>query len=200
MENSARLEESPRKKIKLAQTRGLDVMIDIETLSTNYDAALLSIAAVKFNPFDKTEALYEEFQLFVDIEDCKDKGCTISEDTMTWWQTQPEEVRKINFESQPRLSLTEALSQLSSFCRGVKRYWCQGMNFDPIVLENAYKIVGLKPEWKFWEWRDSRTISRLIHFTNIPKKPKNAHDAIEDCKYQIQVVQTVFDKLNIKHA
>lgn len=193
-------EASPRKKIKLAQTRGLDVMIDIETLSTVTDAAILSIAAVKFDPFNPTEQNYEEFQCFIDIEDCKAKGLTISEDTMAWWETQPPEVKKLNFESEPRLKLSDALSQLTSFCRGVKRYWCQGMNFDPVVLESAYKRVDMKPEWKFWEWRDSRTVSRLVHFTNLPKKPKTAHTAIEDCNYQIQIVQMVFEKFGIRHA
>ena len=41
------------------QNKYLDVMIDIETASTKYDACVLSIGIVKFNLFDSEGNYYE---------------------------------------------------------------------------------------------------------------------------------------------
>ena len=169
-----------------------DVMIDIETLSTEKNAAIVSIAAKKFNPFSP-ENDGETLAIFVDIEDCKALGLHQSDSTIEWWKKNDAEIYKYNFESTPRLPLKEAVEQLNNFIRGSTRYWCQGMNFDCPILENAFRVVEITPAWKYWQWRDARTISKLHPAVG----PRNDHNPAKDCENQIAVVKRVFNELKI---
>ena len=51
------------------QNKYLDVMIDIETASTKYDACVLSIGIVKFNLFD-SEVERDKLELLIYLDSC----------------------------------------------------------------------------------------------------------------------------------
>lgn len=170
-------------------------MIDIETLSTESNAAIVSIAAKKFNPWS-TENNGESIEIFIDIESCKALNLQQSQSTMEWWKNNDQDVYKYNFESEPRVDLKSACSNLNDFVRGCCRFWCQGMNFDAPILENAFRAVSLTPAWKYWQWRDARTIQKLLPNTQI----KNNHNPLSDCDNQISVVKRVFNELKISQC
>ena len=67
----------------------INVMIDLETMSTESNAAICSIGAVKFT---LEEGIVDTFYCTVDAADCKAHGLVISADTIRWWSTQPKEV------------------------------------------------------------------------------------------------------------
>ena len=176
-----------------------DVMIDIETTSTKYNACIVSIGVIAFNVYD-TKIKQKELEIFVNKESCDRLDLHTSEETMQWWSSQDENVRKKIFESQPRFDIKEALIILSDFCQSlnVRRYWCQGINFDPIVLENAYEKCGLTPPWKFFQLRDSRTVKQMLTLKDIDSIPKNnCHDSIEDCRNQINILHFAYKKFNL---
>ena len=172
-----------------------DIMIDIETASTKNNACVLSIGVVAFNLYTISEDNIDSLELLIDKKSCDDIHLHTCENTMKWWSIQKPEVRKRAFEDGPRLSIRDALVKLNDFCKKYKckRYWSQGINFDYIVLENAYNQLNISPVWKFWQLRDSRTIQHML--TDTPNKPEDAHDAISDCKHQIKVIQYVYNKL-----
>jgi hypothetical protein len=62
-------------------------MIDLETLATSTDAAILTIGAVKFDPFGKDiqEPQMESFYVRVDLDSCHDIGLKVNDDTIAWW-------------------------------------------------------------------------------------------------------------------
>jgi hypothetical protein len=183
---------NPAKKRKILTT---DVMIDIETLSTEKNAAIVSIAAIKFNPWEPTEETTCE--IFVDIEDCKSHGCDVSESTLEWWKKQPGAVYKHNFESGPRCTLKVACEKLNEFVAGCSRYWAQGVNFDPVILESAFAKSEVQPAWKFWQWRDVRTVQKMGSYA---PSAKNDHNPLSDCRNQIAVVKRVFNELGVKNC
>ena len=89
--------EAKRQKTKTL----IDVMIDIETQSTKYNASIVAIAAIKFDPFTYIEnwTINEideknKIEILIDLEDSKRYNLDIDESTMTWWSRQPESVRK----------------------------------------------------------------------------------------------------------
>jgi hypothetical protein len=179
-----------------------DVMIDIETTSTQNNACILSIGVVAFNLYNISlsgESEDKKLELLIDKKSCDEIGLHTCPDTMKWWSNQSISVKKRAFEDGPRISIKDALLKLSEFCKKYKfkRYWAQGINFDYIVLENAYSYCGLKEyiTWKFYQLRDSRTVRFLVDV--VPEKPKDAHDAIADCKYQIEMIQYVYIKLGL---
>ena len=165
-----------------------DVMIDLETCSTEYNACIVCIGCIRFNCYDLTLPLIEK-EIFVDIEDAKILGAHESKETMDWWNRQSPEIRQHMFETTPRKSLKDALLELNELCKGNIRYWSCG-SFDQLVLEQSFKMVKQKPLWKYYEWNDIRTIRNMYPFQL--KKSDQAHDACSDCKQQIDVLRFVF--------
>jgi len=182
------------KKIKTGFT---DVMIDLETCSTETNALICTIGIVKFNLFDPN-VIPQSTTILVDKADAENAGLHISESTMSWWERQPEEAKYEAFNKTPRLSLRSALDDCNAFCKGMERYWCQGTNFDVVVLEQAMKTVNVKPVWKFWQWRDCRTVSKMVQ--SLPKREGTHHSAEQDALYQVACLRHVFSTYNINSA
>ena len=67
-----------------------DIMIDLETLATSPDAAILTIGAVKFDPFgrEKDDPKMDSFYVKVDLDSCDELGLVANDDTIAWWATQ----------------------------------------------------------------------------------------------------------------
>ena len=86
------------------------VMIDLETMSTDCHAAICSIGAVKFN---LEVGIKNTFYCTVDLASCKAAGLHISKDTVEWWSKQNpaalKELRKDN------ISLSEALDRFDDW-------------------------------------------------------------------------------------
>lgn len=176
-----------------------DIMIDIETTDTKPTSGILSIAVVAFNVNESTIDS-KSLEILINSSEIEKYGLTKSSSTMEWWMKQKEEVRNRAFLDGNRKELPEALTLLNNFCKEVKpfRYWSQGINFDFVILENAMDKCNIVPYWKFYELRDSRTVQNLL--PRIPiEKPRNAHNAVEDCVYQIKVLHYVYSKLFTKN-
>lgn len=172
-----------------------DIMIDLETLDVLPTATILTIGAVKFDPFgmDVEEPACEKLYIKVDIDSCDRIGCTVSQATLDWWASQSKEAQDAAFDPIGRVSIEEAVSQLYKFCWGAKRVWSHGAGFDVIILENIFRKVGKAIPWQFWEVRDTRTIFDLG--INPHRPPVLAHHALEDAWNQAVGVQNVFRAL-----
>ena len=199
-----------------------DVMIDIESASTEPNALILSIGLVKFNMFTgcssnlSCEILIDVSEFFEFTQDENHTQTTISyktgtsspyhiaRDTITWWNTQSNQTRQHTFCNGQRVNISDALHQINTFCSTdettkIERFWAQGINFDPVVLEFAFKQNSIKPCWSYYQWRDSRTVSSLVPRYIWPKRNSlEAHDALSDCHYQIQVLLASLASLKMK--
>ena len=175
----------------------MDIMLDIETLSTRPDAVVLTLGAVKFNPWaseiDTDTGLYVR----VDVDEQLALDRHVQQDTVEWWGKQAEEVREEALGDANRTSVTELLNQLNKFVVGVDNIWCQGPVFDIVILENLYRQVERPTPWQFWQIRDSRTLFG-VHGDPRGKGAKGAHNALIDCYYQAQAVQQVYKQQGIK--
>lgn len=172
-----------------------DVMIDIETLDVLPTATVLTIGAVKFDPFgdDIKEPNCEKFYVRVDIDSCDRLGCTVSQDTVEWWAKQSKEAQEEAFDPNGRISIEEAMNQLYKFCWGAKRVWSHGAGFDIVICEYLFRKIGKATPWSFWEVRDTRTIFDLGIDPQRP--PVLKHHALEDAWNQAVGVQNVFKAL-----
>lgn len=169
-----------------------DIMIDLETLDVLPSATILTIGAVKFDPFgeDVIEPKCEKFYVRVDIDSCDRIGCTVSQATLDWWASQSKEAQEEAFDPTNRIPIEEAVAQLYKFCWGAKRVWSHGAGFDVIILEHIFRKIGKAIPWQFWEVRDTRTIFDLGINPNRP--PVLKHHALEDAWNQAVGVQNVF--------
>jgi hypothetical protein len=169
-----------------------DIMIDLETLDVLPTATVLTIGAVKFDPFgdDINEPDCERFYVKVDIDSCDRLGCTVSQDTLNWWSNQSKDAQEAAFDPEGRIDIHDALNQLYKFCWGAKRVWSHGAGFDVIILEHLFRKIGKAVPWSFWEVRDTRTLFDLGINPNRP--PVLKHHALEDAWNQAVGVQNVF--------
>jgi DNA polymerase III epsilon subunit-like protein len=172
-----------------------DIMIDLETLDVLPTATILTIGAVKFDPFgdDINEKKAEKFYVRVDVDSCDALGGTVSQSTLEWWAQQEKAAQDEAFDPNNRISITDAMAQLYKFCWGAKRVWSHGAGFDITILEWYFRKIGKAIPWSFWEVRDTRTIFDIG--INPERPPVLKHHALEDAWNQAVGVQHVFQKL-----
>lgn len=172
-----------------------DIMIDLETLATSPNAAVLTIGAVKFDPFSNEldNASCEKLYLKVDLDSCDELGLEVNDDTIAWWGQQSKEAQDEAFSAEGRIHIREAFNQLYKFCWGAKRVWSHGASFDTIICENIFRKLNKACPWKFWEVRCTRT---LFDIGIDPQRPPVLkHHALEDAWNQTVGVQNVFQRL-----
>ncbi len=172
-----------------------DVMIDLETLATSPNASVLTIGAVKFDPFgsDIEIPTCEKFYVKIDLDSCDELNLDVSDDTLAWWSQQSKEAQEEAFSTKDRIHIREAFNQLYKFCWGAKRVWSHGAAFDTVICENIFRKLNKAVPWNFWEIRDTRTLFDLGIDPQRP--PVLKHHALEDAWNQAVGVQNVFQKL-----
>lgn len=173
-----------------------DVMLDLETLATTPDCVVLTIGAVKFDPFAETETYSRALNIKIDVDEQLAIGRAYSEDTMRWWLSQPEDVREAALGENDRMSLTEFVRQLNKFLVATDRVWAQGPVFDIVILENLYRQLGVPCPWQYYNIRDSRTLLKALG-DNRKAGREQAHDALADCIYQAEAVRAVVKQYNL---
>ena len=168
------------------------VLIDLEALSTNPNAAIISLAAAKFT---FAEGIQSEFKVNVDPKSCKDIGLHIDSETVKWWGKQPKEIVKA-VTSNP-VSISEALDQFDEWWgTNNKLYiYCQGGSYDFPVLSSAYIALGRQKPWKYFNEIDTRTIMTIFGIKNFDTKKAGfvSHDSLGDVRHEIQVIREIFD-------
>lgn len=172
-----------------------DVMIDLETLATSPDAAILTIGAVKFDPFgdDVKEPTCEKFYVKVDLDSCDRIGLVTNDDTIAWWANQSQEAQDEAFSPDGRIDIVDAFNQLYKFCWGAQRVWSHGAAFDIVICEHVFKQINKAVPWQFWTVRCTRTLFDIGINPNRP--PVLKHHALEDAWNQAVGVQNVFKRL-----
>jgi hypothetical protein len=174
----------------------MDVMLDLETLSTRPESVILTLGAVKFDPWGEDVDAESGFYVKPDVDEQLGMDRHVLDSTIEWWGKQPEDVRDEALGPDGRISLDEMTRQLNRFLVGVENIWCQGPAFDIVILENLYRQLSKPTPWQFWQIRDSRTLFS-VHGDPREKGRKAAHNALMDCYYQATGVQEVYRKLRV---
>ena len=171
-------------------------MIDLETLGTHPDCVILTLGAIKFNPFSDEEPHSGIYQrLNIDEQDAL--GRTQDESTIEWWGKQTASVQEEAFTEEGRINLDTMTKELNKFLVGVDVIWAQGPAFDIVILENLYQQLNKPIPWNFWQIRDSRTLFSLLKKDPRKAIQQEAHNALADCYYQALSVQTAYKELGL---
>ena len=105
-----------------------DLMIDLETLATSNDAAIVTMAAIRFDPHAdyskiKVEDLPPNQVMYkrIDLDSCTAIGCKVNEETINWWATQSKEAQDEAFgDDGDRITIQDAMKELRKFSFGIK--------------------------------------------------------------------------------
>lgn len=170
------------------------IMLDIETLSTTNNAAILSIGAVCGDL--ATGRVIAKFYQNINLDSCLQASLVTDERTIKWWEGQPEPVRKALEDNQRDIKPT-CISFLD-WCKGPgmegKTLWAKGPEFDNVILRNAFDAVGVKFPFVFWASRDVRTMLHIDKYDSIKKVKRRGdlHNALSDALFQFECCSAVW--------
>jgi len=170
-------------------------MIDLETLSTNNDAVICSIAIVEFDI--KTGKILDSFYEVINIQSCLEKNLSIDGKTIQWWLLQPLEARlEICKEGKSLDIVINKIYEKMNKNTDYNIVWGNGSSFDISILSTAFIKCKTKIPWLYKNIRDLRTIVALnpiIKEKHVFQGDK--HNPLHDCnnqiKYLIETLQTI---------
>lgn len=171
------------------------VLVDLETLGTGSNAAILAIGAVEFDPYG---SMLEENSFYsgIDIESAMTLG-KVDGPTIKWWLRQSDAARKaITEEGLP--GIDEVLADFLVWYQSSEftKFWCYGATFDAVILTSAYERYEEKPPFSY---RDVRCARTLLGIAGMEKTTVGGveHHALHDAQRHATDVQLAYKKLGL---
>lgn len=161
------------------------VMVDIETVGTDLDSAIVSIGAVEFD----RHGIYDTFEVGIDLESAQEEGLTIDANTLTeFWLEQDDEVQA---QLHGGIQLADGLSQFVMWMDECDpdEFWANSPAFDCVILKHALDVVGLEVPWDYYQQRDFRTLNSLaLDRPGVLETPEGVeHTALADATHQARI-------------
>lgn len=166
-----------------------DYMVDIETLGTDADAAIISIGACAFDPYGMDVG--ETFYRTITIRSNRDANRAINPETIEWWMQQSSESLAELFVA-PRMKIRQALQEFMIFLGNDEpKLWSNGPTFDEIILRDAFTSQRLTFPVHYRDSRCVRTANAYLKHRGIAKPAFGGikHNALDDAIYQARCVQ-----------
>jgi hypothetical protein len=192
--------QTPEQQLEQDDAPKLHVMLDLETWGTATDAGIMSIGAVKFDPFaadDRTHKFPDEFHVAIDVDSALRSGGDISGSTLLWWLDPDRRKALDEWRGMEHLDLTTALEGFSIwFGADSLPVWGNGAGFDNVILRSAYTKLGGNAPWHYHHDRCFRTLKALrpqglILRTPPPAWDVIAHEALSDARIQARELQQI---------
>jgi hypothetical protein len=174
-------------------------MIDLETLSTRKDAAIVQLAAVSFDP--DTGEIFGRYKTTV----LPREGEHVDVGTIAWWlQQDAAKALGAALVGPGCLPLAAALVELWAFFDAEKpeAVWSHGSSFDVAIVEHHCARLELAVPWTYKMPRDTRTLYSLAPggCPVVEVDAARKHDALYDCEVQIQQVCGALHELELAKA
>jgi len=172
-----------------------NIMLDLETMGTQSNAAIASIGAVYFD----NNGLGEEFYSVVDFQSCLNIGLQVEASTIEWWMFQSDDAKRI-FNKSEHFGIEAALTGFNLFTPNDNNFliWGNGSDFDNVILKNAYKTFGRVVPWEYHQNRCFRTFKNLYQDVKPPKNVGTHHNALDDAKWQAEYAVKIAKEKNIQ--
>lgn len=160
------------------------VMIDIEGLGHTPDGVIASIGAVVVDPVQPPASPDPDgFMVLVSLRQDR----RFEPDTVQWWLRQTKEAVDQNFgKGQPRLPLTQALSDLTKWCGaiGATDFWAWPAAYDLMMLGHAYYQTGVGAPWGH-QRRVLHCARTICTFVKVGReRNENKHNPLSDARIQ----------------
>lgn len=154
----------------------MDVMLDLETLSTNGNAVILAVGAVEI----KNKTIGREFYERVSLQSSIDAAFTLDALAIQFWMTQNHTAQECLYGVN---SITKVLAEFARWIDCRSFVWGNGASFDNAILANAYTRVGQTIPWSYGKNRCYRTIKDIYPEVSQEANPMK-HNAREDALCQ----------------
>ena len=157
------------------------LVIDLETLGTSVDSAILQIGAVGFSLFHEETCHFNEV---ISLQTNLLSGRTVNESTLKWHINENNKNFLELLNCGNALSLNNALLKFKYFM--IEKFncdevfvWGNGPDFDNAILADAFSKNFLSLPWNFRNNRCYRTLKHLCPSSGDRKMNKE-HDAFKD--------------------
>jgi 3'-5' exoribonuclease-like protein len=170
------------------------VMLDLETMGTSKDAAIVAIGAVRFDL--NTGLLGDKFYQVINLKSAQRAGGKIDADSVMFWLQQSDEARKA-ITSDDGVHIEAGIKAFSEWIRSVPvaHLWGNGSDFDNVILEGAYNRLGWTPPWAYKQNRCYRTLVSL--YASVEKEDSVIpHQALEDAIAQANHLCKIWRSVN----
>lgn len=173
------------------------IMLDLETLGDNF---ITQIGAVAFEIDLEAEkwVKIDEFNYPICGDSMEALGGKMNYVNVKFWI---DNAKNATWLTERCAGIDWALDDLESF---IKKHKCDVWShaYDYKVLRDTYKLIREKdpykkePKWMFHNWMHLSVVTRLAGLEKI-KRPKTllAHDAVDDCLFQIEYFTKAYIKL-----
>lgn len=171
-------------------------MLDIETMGTGPDAAMIQLSAVYFNadtliPYES--AMGKEFDAYLDLQQVKDLGFKVDKSTEDWWSQQNKKVLKdiLAKGNNPE----KVIRYFRDFVKDDCYIWSHS-TFDFTIVNSYLKYF----DYRLLDHRKSIDIRTIVSLADVDLNrydwSKKTHNALEDCKFQIDYCRDALNGLN----
>lgn len=167
----------------------VNVMLDLECFGTAPGCVLVSVGAVMFGA---DTGLGTWFYQTIDIQSCLKAGLTVDGETLKWWMSQTDDVRK-------EVKTTEGV-HLSVFAQDFYDWimahhshpspkdvlmWGKGAAFDCAILRAALEAVDATLPWEPDRGnRCHRTLIKTFPEVPEPERVGTQHNGLDDAVHQ----------------
>ncbi len=168
-----------------------DIMLDLECLNSNNNAAIISIGAVYFN-IQRQELgpeLYIELSRTA-LQEQLALGATWSLSTLEWWMQQSDSARAVWVASPTKVENKECLARIKEFFelfplhgRNI-RVWGNGSTYDNICLQNYLVRFKKRIPWNYKGDMCYRTINNMFGYGHAVERIGTHHNGLDDAKTQ----------------
>lgn len=173
------------------------VMLDIETLSTDKHAAVLSVGVAVFDTINGITHT-DGWAIRMD----KDLTGRIDPQTVSWWMKQEEVVRDFSWKGEH--SPMSVLVALRVVLVDTHELWACDPDFDCAILQHWWERTAPAIPWpvSFRKYRSCRTMSMIAKAKGIDTKEawgtSTAHNPIEDAAGQAREMIVILKALEIE--
>jgi exodeoxyribonuclease VIII len=171
-------------------------MIDIETMGTSNEAAIISIGAAKFDPM--SDGVTDTFYVPVTLLSSVAAGLKIDAKTVMWWM-HPDRAaaRESLLEIGAAVDLFSALDGFATwFGPDSLPTWGNGATFDNVIMRTAFQKAGIDCPWGYTHDRCYRTLKGLAPDMTVPREGTH-HNALDDAIHQATYMQRVASYLGL---
>lgn len=168
-------------------------MIDLETMGTSNNAAIVAIGACEFDWTCAINPIGRTFYKRIDLVDAAKYG-VIDAATVIWWLEQAHDAQAELY-GEGRYPLVQALGELNKWFDDPNyKVWGNGATFDNVILRNAYTAAKVVCPWQYRNDGCFRTMKNMLAKPdqNLLQGGLRHHaldDAVRQAQYLINAVR-----------
>lgn len=175
------------------QRKQIHIVLDLETMGTKQDAAIIEIGMVIFNHTGQegTTNVIGQWSGAISLQTAMTHGGTVSPDTVEWWMDTERTEARNNWLTSTKMALHVALNGVAARIRDYSAInplpliWGNGVNFDNEILKSAYERLDVRVPWKYTQNADFRTL-KLLYKDLVPEPVfvGTPHVALDDARHE----------------